>query len=133
MHKCDRGWAARILIVFFAALASVIGAYAQDQPAPRVEVYGGYSWYDPGARLDNAKLKGYNHGFEVAPTYFFNKYFGATLQANAHYQDRANIATIMVGPTAKLRLGDMEPFIHALGGLHRVVPQLSSPSGTDNG
>jgi outer membrane protein OmpA-like peptidoglycan-associated protein len=130
MCKRERGWASRVLLVCLVVCGSAFRVVAQEEhPAPKVEIYGGYSWYNAGARLNNARLPGMDRGFEISPTYFFNRYFGFTVQSTAHWSDPANVATVMAGPELKARNSPMQPFVHLLVGLHRSIP-ATSPFGT---
>ena len=104
-------------------------AFAQEEVVPKVDIFGGYSWMDPGGRVGAVKLPGMAKGFGVASTYNFNKYAGLTLDADAHYGDIANLSTVTFGPRLKFREEHFEPFIEALVGLHRLsVANI----GTDN-
>jgi len=91
---------------------------AQDQPVPKVDVFGGYSWYDPGLRVNGLKLDSNAKGFGVGITYNFNKNFGFTLDGAGHFGSESNSSgQIMVGPRFKFRQEHFEPFLHALAGL----------------
>jgi outer membrane protein OmpA-like peptidoglycan-associated protein len=134
MLSIERGCTGRVLLVCLIVFVAIAVA-AQEEPAPKVTVYGGYSFYDPGARLNGAQFKGLKKGFDVSPAYFFSRYAGITLQSTASFDDRANIAGVMVGPIFRVPAEHMgiEPFLHALVGLHRVVTPRGSPTATHNG
>ncbi len=96
---------------------------------PKVDIFAGYSWLDPGGSIGPVRLHGINKGFGVASTYNFNKYVGFTLDVDAHYSNLANLSTVTAGPRFKFREERFQPFVEGLVGLHRLsVAGL----GTDN-
>lgn len=98
-------------------------APAQEPQTPKVEIYGGYLFQDPGARVGPFKIGGMTKGFEVQSSYFFNKFFGLTFDSATSFKDtRANISSLMFGPTFRMPQENVTPFLHALVGLHRVYP-----------
>lgn len=104
-------------------------AFAQDEVTPKVDIFGGYSWMDPGGRVGATKLQSIAKGFGVESTYNFNKFMGLSLDVDAHYGDQANVATVAFGPRIKFREEHFQPFIEGMVGLHRLsVAGL----GTDN-
>ncbi len=104
-------------------------AFAQNDTAPKVDIFGGYSWLNPGGRVAGIKLPGLNKGFGIASTYNFNKYVGLTADVDAHYGDVANLATFTIGPRLKFREEHFQPFLEAMVGLHRLSV---GGIGTDN-
>jgi len=116
------------MYVVSLVLLSCIAA-AQDQPVPKVDIFAGYSWMDPGGTIGTVKLPSVASGFGVTPTWNFNRVFGMSIDAEGHYGDLYNLSTIMAGPRFKLRQEHFEPFIHGLVGLHRIS---LSGLGTDN-
>ncbi|MGZ4820173.1 MAG: OmpA family protein [Terriglobales bacterium] len=116
-----------LLAAFFLLLSCNVSA--QDEPVPKVDIFAGYSWMNPGGQIGTLKLPSITPGFGITPTWNFDRLFGFSFDAEAHYGDVANISTIMAGPRFKARQEHFEPFIHALVGLHRLsVENL----GTDN-
>jgi outer membrane protein OmpA-like peptidoglycan-associated protein len=105
-------------------------AFAQDEPAPKVDIFGGYSWMDAGGRVGTIPLKDAKKGFGVASTFNFNKYAGLTLDADAHYSKFYNLSTVTFGPRFKYRDEHFQPFMEAMVGLHRLSV-IGQPS--DNG
>ncbi|HEX9120728.1 MAG TPA: hypothetical protein VF840_09335 [Terriglobales bacterium] len=103
--------------------------FAQEAPTPKVDIFAGYSWMNPGGRVGTLNLPSINKGFGVTSTYNFNRWVGLSIDAEGHYGDFERISTVMVGPRLKLRQEHFEPFAHGLVGLHRL--SLSS-LGTDN-
>lgn len=102
----------------------------EEEVTPKVDIFGGYSWMNPGGRVGTFRLPSINKGFGVASTYNFNQYVGLTLDVDAHYSDLVNLSTVAFGPRLKFREEHFQPFIQALVGLHRLsVAGLD----TDNG
>jgi outer membrane protein OmpA-like peptidoglycan-associated protein len=107
-----------------AAAASLLlsssALFAQEAPPPKVDIFAGYSWMNPGASQGNQSLPSLKKGFGVTSTYNFNRWLGLSADAEGHYGDLEDISTIMFGPRIKLRQEHFEPFVHALLGLHRL-------------
>ena len=120
-----RYWLPLALILL---LVSTTG-FAQDQQPPKVDIFAGYSWLNPGGHVGTVKLPGITKGFGLASTYNFNKYAGFTLDVDAHYSDPANVSTLTLGPRLKFPQEHFQPFIEALVGLHRLSV---TGIGTDN-
>src|SRR5689334_15530452 len=120
-----RGPAWLMLALSLLFLSSAV--LAQETPPPKVDIFGGYSWMEPGGRVGALKLKSINAGWGLTPTFNFNKYFGFSVDVGGHYGDNANISTVMIGPRFKFPQEHFEPFLHFLVGLHRL-----SPAGLDS-
>src|SRR5690348_5356545 len=105
-----RYWLPLALILLFVSTA----LFAQNDVPPKVDIFAGYSWMDPGGNVGNIKLPGIKKGFGLEPTFNFNKYAGLSLDVDAHYHDVANVATVMFGPRLKFREEHFQPFIEAL-------------------
>ena len=70
-------------------------AAAQDQPAPKWELYGGYSFLYPNADVHgllpagvlpvSSRLESNPRGAGASITYDFNRWFGLTLDASTHW------------------------------------------------
>jgi outer membrane protein OmpA-like peptidoglycan-associated protein/opacity protein-like surface antigen len=123
----------------FGALAA-----AQDQPAPKWELYGGYSFWYPGADVTGflplgtvpitSQMNSNPRGAGAAVTYNFNRWFGLTLDASDHWgigergtpaaccRD-ADFANLSLGPKFTFRSAHFSPFLEALVGDHRLYPE----------
>ena len=119
-------------------------AAAQDRPAPKWELYGGYSFIYPGAvvhgELPGAllplsdSLDSNPRGVGGSITYDFNRWFGLTLDASTHWGssekgvgariDDAAFSNISFGPKITFRRHRVSPFLEALVGNHRLTPDL---------
>ena len=121
-----RTWLYAVAISLLLASSAL---FAQEAPTPKVDIFAGYSWMNPGGKVGGVSLPTLNKGFGVASTYNLNKWVGLSVDAEGHYGDFENISTVMFGPRIKLRQEHFEPFAQALFGLHRLS---LSGLGTDN-
>ena len=136
------------LLCAFGALAAAQGqpapAAVQQQPAPKWELYGGYSFWYPGANVTGflplgtvpitSQMNSNPHGAGAAITYDFNRWFGLTLDASDHWGigERAtagsccrdaDFANLSVGPKVTYRTAHFSPFLEVLAGDHRLYPE----------
>ena len=80
------------MIAVLCAFATFVAA--QDQPAPKWELYGGYSLFHPGADVHgqlpgallplSSRLEANPRGAGASLTYDFNHWFGLTLDTSIH-------------------------------------------------
>lgn len=129
-----------------AALLFAFGtlAVAQDQPAPKWEIYGGYSFWYPGADVHGvlptglvpvtSTLDSNPRGAGAAVTYDFTRHFGITVDASDHWgisekgipgaccRD-ADLSTLAIGPQFTFRHRHFSPFLEVLGGDLRLYPE----------
>jgi len=129
---------AMIAVLFtFATVAA-----AQDQPAPKWELYGGYSFFQPGADVHgqqpgalspiSSRMEANPRGVGLSVTYDFNRWFGLTLDTSTHWGsgegglqkriDDAALSTLSIGPKVTFRTHRFAPFVEALVGDHRLMP-----------
>lgn len=129
--------AAIALLCTFAAFAA-----AQDQPAPKVELFGGYSFFYPGADVHgqlpgalfpiSSRLESNPHGAGASITYNFSRWFGLTLDTStdwgtgettlANRIDDTAFSNLSLGPKITFRSHRFSPFVEALVGDHRLMP-----------
>lgn len=122
-HRCD------VLArrVFFALLSIIliiglnVGLMAQSNP-PKVEIFGGYSWYNPGFDTPNGKFPSMPKGFGIAPTFNINKWLGITADFGGHFKDDGAVSTYTFGPRVKYHSDQFSPFAEVLFGFARVSP-----------
>ena len=105
-------------------------AFAQDQPTPKVDIFGGYSWMNGGGDVGNIALKSAVKGFGISSTFNFGKYAGLTIDSDVHYSSTYNLGTVSFGPQVKFREEHFQPFVEALVGLSRLSV---ATMGTNNG
>jgi outer membrane protein OmpA-like peptidoglycan-associated protein/opacity protein-like surface antigen len=129
------------------AMIAVLCAFAtfsaaQDQPAPKWELYGGYSLFHPGADVHgqlpgallplSSRLEANPRGAGASLTYDFNRWFGLTLDTSIHWGsgeaglakriDDAAFSNLSFGPKVTFRHEHISPFLEVLVGDHRLMP-----------
>jgi outer membrane protein OmpA-like peptidoglycan-associated protein len=129
--------AAFAFLLLFASLAA-----AQDQPAPKWELFGGYTVWNPGAHVHgqlpgallplSSRLEWNPRGVGASATYDFNRWFGLTLDTSTNWGsgektlarriDDAAFANISFGPKLTYRTNHFSPFFEVLVGDHRLTP-----------
>jgi hypothetical protein len=135
----------RILILaamIAVPFASATRADAQDQPAPKWELFGGYSVFDPSADVHgqlpgalqplSSRLEWNPRGVGLSATYDFNRWVGLTLDASTHWGsgestifgriDDAAFSNLSLGPKVTFRHKHFTPFLEVLVGDHRLMP-----------
>jgi len=126
-HRIKRGIA--LLAVAACLLLASATLFAQDQPAPKWEIFAGYSWADPNTKISGVPLRNYPVGVGLAGTYDFNKWLGLTLDYGGHFNNGTSgtripstLNTVMAGPKLTFRGEHFSPFIEALVGYSRLAP-----------
>ena len=139
-----RGRVAVMLLAVVGVLCSVgTLAVAQDQPAPKWELFGGYSFVYPGGDVHgllplgvspvSSRLEANPRGVGASLTYDFNRWFGLTGDISGHWGsgesglnnriDDAEFYNLSVGPKVTFRSAHFSPFLEALVGDHRLEPE----------
>ena len=142
-NSCGR--VAIMLLAVVAVLGSVGGlAAAQDPPAPKWELYGGYSAFYPGCNVYGllpggvapvtSCLKWDPRGVGASITYDFNRWFGLTVDSSGQWGsgnigvaariDQAEFFNISAGPKITFRTRYFYPFLEVLGGEHRLGSEV---------
>lgn len=119
----------------FASSAPDSGGGGESKPASW-EVFTGYSWLNFDNSIVGTKvgipavfqLKDARGGFVVDISYFFNKWIGITVDTGAHFGNTYDADEVFVGPTLRFPAEHIQPFIHAMGGWHRLSPGNSEQS-----
>lgn len=138
----------RITLVVFAVfgLLCSVGelASAQDRPYPKWEVFGGYSFFYPGADVHgllpggilpvSSRLESNPRGAGASVNYNFARWLGLTADFSVQkgsgeqgVQDRiddASLANLSFGPKITFRTHYFSPFFEGLVGLHRLSSDL---------
>lgn len=136
----------RVLAILPAMLAVLFTvatlAVAQGQTAPKWELYGGYSFFYPGADVNallpggllpvSSRLESNPRGAGASITYNFNRWFGLTFDTSTHWSsgetglarriDDAGFSNLSIGPKVTFRSAHVAPFLEALVGDHRLMP-----------
>ena len=136
------------VLAMLAAMFAVLSAFAtlaaaQDQPAPKWELYGGYSFFYPHAQIHgllpgalqplSSRMEANPRGAGASITYNFNHWFGLTLDTSTHWGsgeaglpkriDDAAFSNLSFGPKFTLfRSKHFSPFLEVLAGDHRLMP-----------
>jgi outer membrane protein OmpA-like peptidoglycan-associated protein len=136
----------RVAIALLCTIATVLPATAEDEDndhsAPKWEFYGGYSFFHAGADLHgmlpgalfplSSRLEVNPRGVGVAGTYNFNRWLGLTLDTSTHWGsgekttfsriDDTAFSNLSLGPKFTFRSRHFAPFLEALVGDHRLMP-----------
>ena len=116
-----------VLALAAAALAPVARAQSSDEPVPKVEVFAGYAWMEPGTTVTGVKLNSMPKGFGTSLVFNFDQeHWGLVLDGGGNFGDNATIATIMAGPQYKWRREHVSPFLHLLVGAHMLWPHFEN-------
>jgi len=134
-----------MLLAMIALLCSVgTLAAGQDQPAPKWEIYGGYSAFYPGCNVYGllpggvvpvtSCLKWDPRGVGASITYDFNRWFGLTVDSSGQWGsgnngvaariDQVEFFNISAGPKITYRTHYFSPFLEVLGGEHRLASEV---------
>ena len=134
-------------LVVLAFMGFVLGAFgapaaAQDQPTPKWELFGGYSFLYPNTTVAGVQplglfpltstLESNPRGGGGSVTYNFNRWFGFTLDASGQaHSSEVGVAmriddnafwNVSVGPKITVRTRHFSPFFEALVGNHDLSP-----------
>jgi outer membrane protein OmpA-like peptidoglycan-associated protein/opacity protein-like surface antigen len=133
-----------MLLAVVAVLCSLgTFAVAQDHPAPKWELFGGYSFVYPGADVHgllpggilpvSSRMEANPRGIGASLTYNFNRWFGLTVDSSGHWGsgesglnnriDDTGFYNLSVGPKVTFRSAHFSPFLEALVGDHRLEPE----------
>src|SRR5271167_3871127 len=139
MSLRSEGFPVRVLLFAIVVGAIAIGtittaqAQSPDNPQPKVEVFGGYSFLRPGVNADGTALNldAVPAGWGAAATFNVAPHFGLTADFGGHYKTfdpndvlagaDVHVGTLMFGPHVETRTSHFAFFGEALFGLHRVA------------
>jgi outer membrane protein OmpA-like peptidoglycan-associated protein len=146
MSSNSKGRLARFFMALPVAIAVLCAfpyrAVAQEPPAPKWELYGGYSFLYPGGDIHGqlpaalqpltSQMESNPRGAGASLTYNFNHWFGLTLDTSAHWGsgeatffkkfDDAAFSNLSFGPKITFRHEHFSPFLEVLVGDHRLMP-----------
>ena len=108
-------------LLLFAGFSGT-SAFAQDETVPKVDVFAGYQWLNPGGNVPTPfdptftpfKLPSITGGFGTAVTYNFAKNWGLSADFGSSYRSEVNEETLSVGPRFMWRTEGMNIFAHTL-------------------
>ena len=138
---CGRVALMRLAVLIVLCSVGTFAA-AQDQHAPKWELFGGYSYLYPDAGVHGmlpggllpagSRLESNPRGAGASITYDFNRWFGLTLDSSIDWGsgeagvpkriDDAAFSNLSFGPKVTFRHRRVSPFIEVLVGDHRLMP-----------
>jgi outer membrane protein OmpA-like peptidoglycan-associated protein len=111
-------------LLLVTALALVVMAplaqAQQDVQPSKVDIFGGYAYADPRGRAGAFRVPSITKGFGLSSTYYFNNNWGFTVDGGGHFDERAHLGTLMVGPQVRFPGYPVTPFVNFLVGWHRL-------------
>jgi outer membrane protein OmpA-like peptidoglycan-associated protein len=134
-----------MLLAMFAILGTFATlAAAQDPPAPKWELYGGYSAFYAGCDIHgllpggvapvSSCLKWDPRGVGASVTYDFNRWLGLTVDSSGQWGsgnsgvaariDQVEFFNLSAGPKITFRSHHFSPFLEALVGEHRLASEV---------
>ena len=138
----------RRAIAALSAVATVLCALgtpaaAQQQPSPKWEIFGGYSFLYPGGDVHgtlplgliplSSKMESNPRGAGASVTYDFTRHFGMTVDASDHWGsgekgignriDDVDFSNLSIGPKFTFRHSHFSPFLEVLVGDQRLYPE----------
>jgi len=114
-----------------SAASSAPPAQGYDEYKPATwEVFTGYSWMTLNQTVVGVKegfpatfrLKDARGGFVIDVSYFFNKWFGLTVDTGAHFGEFYDADEAFVGPVLRFPGEHIQIFVHGLAGWSRLSP-----------
>ena len=126
------------------AFSVAVAADAQKPSAPKVQIFGGYSYIYPNATVTGTQPGGIlpvssclcaqPRGFGAAVGFDFLPWLALTVDTSAHWPQHENAPAdrigqsafynVSAGPTFTYRTRHFSPFAEALFGEHRLAPSL---------
>src|ERR1022692_1559169 len=142
-NPCGRVAVMRLAVVAVLWSLGTLAA-AQDGPAPKWELYGGYSAFYPGCTVYgllpggtapvSSCLTWDPRGAGASITYDFNRWFGLTVDSNGQWGsgksgvaariDEVEFFNLSAGPKITFRSHYFSPFLEALVGEHRLASEV---------
>jgi hypothetical protein len=146
---CGRVAVVRLAVVVVLCSLGTLAA-AQDQPAPKWELFGGYSFFDPATNVHgllpggllpvSSRVESNPQGVGGSVTYNFNRWFGLTADGSGNWGsgengvsgriDDAAFYSAQMGPKLTYRTHYVSPFVEALVGWQSLDSDLFQ---SDNG
>jgi outer membrane protein OmpA-like peptidoglycan-associated protein len=105
-----------------------VSAAAQNDETPKIDVFAGYQWLNPGGTVPTfaapigTKLPTMPNGMGATVTYNFSKYVGLSLDGGGNWQDIGHETTLSIGPRVMWRSEGVHLFAHSLLGLNSLKP-----------
>ena len=134
-HPSRRVSAAAALILAGILIVLSPFVFAQDEKVPKVDLFAGYQWLNPGGNVPMIvppntvtafKLRDMPKGFGFTGTYNFNKWVGLSFDQGYNYRDTNDELTLSVGPRVMWRTEGVNFFAHTMVGMNRVAAASTS-------
>jgi outer membrane protein OmpA-like peptidoglycan-associated protein len=118
----------RSLLLMLELILIASAAFAQEQAAPKWDLFAGYQYLDPRVNVPAPGSNFFNptpfnpssfNGGGAALTYNFNQYWGLETDGGGNWNKSGNDASVSIGPRLMWRTEGMNFFLHALGGWNR--------------
>ena len=122
-NSFGRLFLACLMAAVVVGLLPTLAQAQQTEEFPKVDIYGLWSFMQPGGHVHGVSLDTTPAGWGAGVTYNFTKNIGLTFDTGGHYADNNHVSTAMFGPKFTYRGEHVQPFITALVGLHRLSPQ----------
>jgi outer membrane protein OmpA-like peptidoglycan-associated protein len=145
-HSQNSGGSLAFMWLAVAAVLCSLGtlAAAQDRPAPKWELYAGYSFFYPGTDVHgllpggvlpaSSPLESNPRGLGASVTYDFNRWIGLTADISGNFSsgeggtvmriDDAEFSNVSMGPKITFRSRHFSPFLEGLVGGHRLTSEV---------
>lgn len=115
-------------LLIFLLLVTTGAMFAQEEEAPKVDVFVGYQWLHPGGTvatspadvLIGSKLPDMAKGMGATATYNFSKIWGLSVDAGGNWHDNGHEITLSIGPRLMWRGDGLNLFAHTMLGLNRL-------------
>jgi hypothetical protein len=129
MSLCQTYWRrvalALALAIVVVAIPSVMNA--QDDSAPRTDLFVGYQWLNPGGNVPNSagvavKAPSLTGGAAGTVTYNFDKWWGLSADVSGNFRKQFSEETLSIGPRLMYRGEGVDFFAHVMGGLNHFTP-----------
>lgn len=125
------------LLLMLAVVVAATAASAQEEPYPKVDIFVGYQWLNPGGTIPApffpptnpfpVKLPSIPQGVGAAGAYNFTEHFALEVDYGGNWNKFGNESTISAGPRFMWRTEGVNLFAHALAGYNRFsAPNLDS-------
>lgn len=127
---------ALVLAIVVLALPAVLNA--QDETPPKVDVFVGYQWLNPGGTIpdgltgDAVNLKSLPKGVAGTFTYNFDKWWGLSADFGTSFGSRTSEYMISGGPRLMWRGDGVNFFAHTMLGVNILRPE-NTPTSTGLG
>jgi outer membrane protein OmpA-like peptidoglycan-associated protein len=100
---------------------------AQNLDEPKVEVFGGYSWYRSGSTVNSVSVPNFSAGW--ASQFIFNRRqqpTGIVVEVDGHYNDFGDAHALAFGPRVQMHVRQYMPFVESLIGVQHTSAKNSS-------